>query len=241
MLTWVELMTDEGPHSRSDARTHLAAIVDDAYDAILSKSLDGTILSWNRAAERMFGYSAQEALGRPISLLVPTDRLDEEAQATARIVAGDVPPPFHSERRRKDGLLAAVVLTVSPLRDEHGRIVGTSIIARERDEGPRREYDLTAPFNSLRHSDPAMAALLAALEDELRNRLHVVTISAHLLARSAGDLTAAATARELLARQASELPRLINLFTETAAGPDETASQRKEAADPPAADLASLA
>ncbi|WAS90715.1 PAS domain-containing protein [Nannocystis punicea] len=234
-------MTDEGPHSRGDARTRLAAIVDDAHDAILSKSLDGTILSWNRGAERMFGYSAHEAIGRPISLLVPADRLDEEAQVTARISAGDAPPPFDSERRRKDGLLAAVALAVSPLRDEHGQVVGTSIIARERVEGTRQEYDLTAPFDSLRHSDPAMAALLVALEDDLRNRLHVVTISAHLLARSAGDLSSAATARELLARQASELPRLIHLFTETAAGLDETASERKEAAEPAVTDLASLA
>ncbi|PCC74034.1 PAS domain S-box-containing protein [Nannocystis exedens] len=237
-------MSNIGSDLRSDARARLAAIVEDAYDAILSKSLDGTILSWNRGAERLFGYLAHEVVGRPITLLVPPERVDEEAQVTARIGAGDPLPPFDTERRRKDGLLVAVVLGVSPLRDEHGRIVGTSIIARERNDDTRREYDSAAPFNPLRDANPTMAALLAALEDELRNRLHVVTISAHLLARSSHGDPAADTARELLARQASELPRLIALFTDTAAGLDaparEPKDERKDSPDKGLSDAVSL-
>ena len=236
MLFSPQLMSHAGSEPRSDARARLAAIVEDAYDAILSKSLDGTILSWNRGAERLFGYLAHEVVGRSITLLVPPERVDEEAQVTARIGTGDPLPPFETERRRKDGLLTAVVLAVSPLRDEHGRIVGASIIARERNDGTRVEYDSTAPFTPLRDSNPRMAALLAALEDELRNRLHVVTISAHLLARSPRGDAAADTAREILARQASELPRLIGLFTDTAAGLDEPAPERKDAPDKGAPD-----
>ncbi|MCY1064625.1 PAS domain S-box protein [Nannocystis sp. RBIL2] len=234
-------MSNAGSESRSDARARLAAIVEDAYDAILSKSLDGTILSWNRGAERLFGYLAHEVVGRPITLLVPAERVDEEAQVTARIGAGDPLPPFETERRCKDGLLTAVVLAVSPLRDEHGQIVGTSIVARERNDGTRVEYDSAAAFNPLRDSNPTMATLLAALEDELRNRLHVVTISAHLLARSPRGDAAADTARELLARQASELPRLIGLFTDTAAGLAEPVPERKDAPDKGVSDVVSLA
>jgi PAS domain S-box-containing protein len=211
-------MSDLGPESSADARARLAAIVDDAHDAILSRSLDGTILSWNRGAERLFGYLAHEVIGRPVTMLVPADRVDEEAQVTARIGAGEPLQPFDTERRRKDGQLAAVALAVSPLKDEGGRVIGTSIVAREHNDHTRREYDASAPFSGLHHANPDMAALLSALEDELRNRLHVVTISAHLLARSPPGDASAATARELLARQASELPRLIELFTETAAG-----------------------
>ncbi|MDC0723677.1 PAS domain-containing protein [Nannocystis bainbridge] len=229
-------MSDLGPEFSPDARARLAAIVDDAHDAILSRSLDGTILSWNRGAERLFGYLAHEVIGRPVSMLVPADRADEEAQVTARIGTGEPLPPFDTERRRKDGQLAAVALAVSPLKDEGGRVIGSSIVARERNDHTHREYDAAAPFSGLHHANPDMAALLSALEDELRNRLHVVTISAHLLARSPRGDASAATARELLARQANELPRLIQLFTETAAGLEDSA---RGPAEPPlgAADL----
>lgn len=231
-------MSSAGPDLAADTRACLAAIVDDAYDAIVSKTLDGTILSWNRGAERLFGYAAHEVLGRSISVLVPLDRLDEEAQVTARIGAGDVIPPFDTTRRRKDGLLAAIALAASPLKDERGRIIGTSLIAREVGDGTRPQYEVTAPLSRLQHTNPATAWRLAALEDELRNRLHVVTIAAQLLARSPRGDASADQAREILARQANELPRLVNLFAESAAHPDESHAERQGDSQAAAADLA---
>jgi PAS domain S-box-containing protein len=100
-------------------------------DAIISKDLNGTVISWNDAAVRIFGYEAREAIGRSITMLIPEDRLDEEPLILARIRRGE--PIDHSEtvHRRKDGTLIDVSLRVSPVRDSHGRIVGASKIARD--------------------------------------------------------------------------------------------------------------
>ena len=115
-----------------EAQANLAAIVASGGDAIISKDLNGVITSWNRGAERLFGYSAQEAVGQPIiTLLIPPDRLDEEHGILARIRRGEGLDHFETVRRRKDGTLVDVSITVSPVRDRAGAVVGASKIARD--------------------------------------------------------------------------------------------------------------
>ena len=110
---------------------HLAALVESSHDAILSKALDGTILSWNRAAERLYGYSAQEIVGRPISLLVPPDRPHEVEDLIERLRLGEVVEPFETVRVCKSGILIDVSLTTSPIRNADGKLTGASTTARD--------------------------------------------------------------------------------------------------------------
>jgi PAS domain S-box-containing protein len=112
-------------------RARLAAIVVSSDDAIVSKTLDGVITSWNLGAERVFGYSADEAVGKHISLIIPADRFDEEAEVLARLRHGEKIDHFETVRRAKDGRLVDVSLTVSPIRSSDGRIVGASKVARD--------------------------------------------------------------------------------------------------------------
>jgi PAS domain S-box-containing protein len=112
-------------------RSLLAAIVDSSDDAIVSKSLDGIISSWNKGAERMFGYTAEEAIGQHITLVVPADRYAEEADIIQHIRRGERVDHFQTIRRRKDGTLLDVSLTISPIRDPSGTVVGASKVARD--------------------------------------------------------------------------------------------------------------
>lgn len=114
-----------------DASAFLAAIVESSDDAIISKSLQGIITTWNLSAERLFGYTATEAVGRPITILMPEDRLDEEPAIIARIKTGERVDHFETVRRRKDGTLLDISLTISPIRARDGTIVGASKIARD--------------------------------------------------------------------------------------------------------------
>ena len=109
----------------------LAAIVEGAEDAIISKTLDGRILSWNRGAERVFGHSAREVVGQPITIIFPDERLSEESDIMAKIRMGERHPPYLSVRRKKDGRLVDLSIAVSPIRAEDGRVVGAAKIARD--------------------------------------------------------------------------------------------------------------
>ncbi len=121
-----------------EARRRLAAIVESSDDAIISKDLNGIITSWNKGAERHFGYTAVEAVGRPITITIPPDRPDEETEILERVRRGERIEHYETVRRRKDGSLFDVSLTVSPMKDAEGRIVGASSISRDVTE--RRRY-----------------------------------------------------------------------------------------------------
>src|SRR5687767_13938312 len=125
-----------------DAALRLAAIVEASEDAIVSKDLCGVITSWNRGAERLFGYTADEAVGQAITMLIPPDRLGEEDMVLARIRAGERVEHFDTIRWRKDGTVVDVSLTISPIRDEHGAVIGASKIARDITERKRIEGEL---------------------------------------------------------------------------------------------------
>jgi PAS domain S-box-containing protein len=114
-----------------EVQNRLAAIVESSDDAIVSKSLDGIISSWNKAAERMFGYTANEAIGQNITLIIPSDRNDEETEILARIGRGERVDHFQTVRQRKDGTPLDVSVTISPVRDSSGRVIGASKVARD--------------------------------------------------------------------------------------------------------------
>ncbi|HKS89039.1 MAG TPA: PAS domain S-box protein, partial [Stellaceae bacterium] len=128
----VNLLVDISDRKASDkARARLAAIVESSDDAIVSKNLDGVVTSWNRAAETMFGYRADEMIGRPITVLFPPDRLSEEDMILARLRRGEPVDHFETVRVRKDGSTIEVSLTISPVRNDGGQIIGASKIARD--------------------------------------------------------------------------------------------------------------
>ena len=121
---------------------HLAKVVESSDDAIVSKDLNSTIISWNHAAERMFGYTAAEAIGRSIRIIIPADRQGEEDIVLAEISAGRAVTHYETIRQHRDGTLFAVSLTVSPIYDDAGKVVGASKIARDIRE--RKQADFAA-------------------------------------------------------------------------------------------------
>ncbi|HEX7654785.1 MAG TPA: PAS domain S-box protein, partial [Verrucomicrobiae bacterium] len=164
---------------RKKAEAHLAklaAIIESSDDAIIGKTLTGIITSWNRGAERIFGYPATEVIGRSLTLLIPPERIDEEPEILAKIAMGEVIEHFETVRVRKDGRLIQVSVTISPLRDEHGRIVGASKIARDITERKRLE-------EQLRQSQKmeAVGRLSGGIAHDFNNLLTVIRGNASLL------------------------------------------------------------
>jgi two-component system CheB/CheR fusion protein len=140
-----------------EARARLAAIVECSDDAIIGNTLDGIITSWNAGAERLFGYTAQEIVGQPVTVLIPPERLSEEADIIGHIRRGEPVEHFETVRRRKDGTLFDVSLTASPIVDSAGRIVGASKIARDITATKRAEETLRASeerYRSIIDSSP---------------------------------------------------------------------------------------
>jgi len=146
----------------------LAAIVESSDDAIIGMRLDGAVTSWNHAAERLFGYSAQEVIGRPISILAPPGREDEMGEVLRRVAAGEQVSRLESVLRRKDGAAVPVSLTISPIRDSRGRITGASCIARDITERRRSEEALRT---ALQYAESIVATIrepLLLVDHDLR-------------------------------------------------------------------------
>lgn len=147
-----------------NARMLLAAIVDSSDDAIISKSLDSIITSWNAGAQRLFGYTAAEVIGRSIAILFPSDRLHEEDQILARIRTGQRVDHFETVRVTKDGRQVDVSLTISPVRDASGKLIGASKIARDITERKYAQRMLEKQNTRLRLLNEAASHLLTAEE-----------------------------------------------------------------------------
>jgi PAS domain S-box-containing protein len=147
-------------HLSQNRKLRLAAIVESSDDAIISKDLNGVIKSWNRGAEVIFGYTAQEAIGQPVTMLIPKDRWDEEPDILDRIRRGTKIDHYETVRRRKDGALIDISLSVSPLVDGQGTVIGASKIARDVTERKRAERELRALEQRFREMIDALPAAI---------------------------------------------------------------------------------
>lgn len=188
----------------------LAAIVESSNDAIISKSLKGIIQSWNAAAERLFGFTAGEAIGRHISVVIPPERIAEEDQIIARLKAGQRIEHFETERVRKDGQRIVVSLTISPIKDDAGNVVGASKIVRDITERKRLEDNLRGLAADLSENDRRKNEFLATLAHELRNPLAPMSNMLEVLKRSDGNPDVLKRAHETIERQLGQMVRLVD-------------------------------
>ncbi|HEU5257431.1 MAG TPA: PAS domain S-box protein [Vicinamibacterales bacterium] len=168
---------------------HLAAIVSSSDDAIISKDLNGTVTSWNGAAERMFGYTAEEAIGQSIRLIIPHDRQREEDEVLRRIRAGKSVTHFETERLRKNGTVIPISLTISPIFDAERNVIGASKIARDISERKSRETQLAA-IEGARADLHARLLMLVAASTKLFGTPHLTAVVAAAL-HVAADLVPA--------------------------------------------------
>ena len=150
------------------AKAMLAAIVESSDDAIISKDLDGIITSWNQSAERLFGYTPAEAVGQSITMLIPPERLEEEPRILERLTRGERVDHFETIRMRKDGSRLDLSLTISPVKDADGRIIGASKVARDITERTRAEAALRELNATLEQRVQERTALVALMQDITR-------------------------------------------------------------------------
>lgn len=174
-----------------DSQAQLAAIVESSDDAIIGKTVEGIVVSWNRGAQKLYGYSPSEIIGRPIGMLVPGDRPDEVPEILARIRNGEVVDHFETLRQRKDGSLVQVSLTISPVRNRAGEIIGASTIARD---------------VSGRHEAEEAVSRLAAIVDSADEAILGKTLSGQVTSWNAGaEALYGYSADEAIGRQISFL------------------------------------
>lgn len=157
------------PLHNPDPRDWLAAIVEGSDDAIISKDLSGRIQSWNPGAARIFGYTANEVIGKPITILIPEERLDEEPRILTKIRNGERVDHFETVRRHKDGSLVDISLTISPIRDATGTIIGASKIARD--------------ISERRMAEESQRLLIREMQHRVKNLFAVATSIVTLTAR----------------------------------------------------------
>ncbi|HSK64786.1 MAG TPA: PAS domain S-box protein, partial [Pyrinomonadaceae bacterium] len=208
-VTAQRLVEREKANQLSTARL-LASIVETSNDAIIGKSLEGVIQSWNAAAEQLFGYTAEQALGRHISLVIPPERLLEEQQIIASIRAGKRVEHFETERIRSDGKRITVSLTISPIKDDAGNVIGASKIVRDVTERKRLEDNLRVLAADLSENDRRKNEFLATLAHELRSPLAPMSNMLEVLKRADGNVELVKRAHETIERQFSQLVRLVD-------------------------------
>ena len=184
------------------AQALLAAIVESSDDAIISKTLEGVITSWNGGAERLFGYTSEEAIGRSITLIIPPDMQSEEAVILSRLRRGERIDHYQTVRRAKDGRLVDISLSISPVRDATGRIIGASKVARditEQREGLQR----------LEEANRRKDEFLALLAHELRNPLGPIRHAVKILRAKTPSTSELQWATNIIDRQAEHMTRLV--------------------------------
>ena len=190
-----------------EARLRLAAIVESSDDPIVSKNLDGVITSWNAAAERMFGYSAEEAIGKSIMMLIPPELQEEETVTLSRLRAGERIEHLETQRRKKNGERLEVSLTISPIKDSTGKVIGASKIARDITQRKRTEEALR-----LSERIASVGKLAATVAHEINNPLESV-VNLVYLARTSADDPSKVT--EYLRMAEDELIRVAHLTKQT--------------------------
>jgi PAS domain S-box-containing protein len=185
------------------ASRHLAAIVESSEDAIVAKSLDGIVVSWNRGAERVFGYTQEEMVGRPITVIIPPEHAHEEPAILDRIRRGERVESYESIRRRKDGSLIAVSLMISPIRDQDGNVIGASKIARDITHLKKIEREL-------RDADRRKDEFLAVLAHELRNPLAPIRQATQVARASFANEARVEWSHDVIDRQVGHMARLLD-------------------------------
>lgn len=189
-------LSDTAAGRRAIAR--LAAIVDSSYDAIIGKDLNSIITDWNQAAERLFGYTAEEAIGQSVLILIPEGLHHEEAEIIDRVRRGERVASYETTRRRKDGTYLAVSLTISPIRDEEGKIIGASKIARDITQAKENERRIRMLMREVNHRVKNQFAVILSVvretsrraadprefEEQIRDRIMALSRSHDLLVSS---------------------------------------------------------
>ena len=223
LVEYVGTSIDVTERKRGEQATRLlAAVVESSHDAIVSKDLDGIITSWNKGAERLFGYAAEEAVGQHITLIIPPDRRDEERAIIERLMRGEGVDHFETVRIRKDGSLLDVALTISPIKDAAGGIVGASKLARDITERKRAEDALRQAQADLAYMSrvTTMGELTASLAHEIRQPISAAVTNAKTclrwLRRDEPDVAEACEAASRLVkdvmRAADIIGRITSLF-----------------------------
>ncbi len=187
----------------SEAQGLLAAIVESSEDAIISKTLDGIITSWNKGAQRLFGYSAVEAIGQPITLIIPYERLDEEVNMQSWLHHREHVEHYETVRMAKDGHALDVSLTISPIIGSTGRIIGTSKVVRDITQRKQAE-------EALKEADRRKDQFLALLSHELRNPLATLHNALCILQAPKANETQYSEARDIIANQLEQITRLVD-------------------------------
>lgn len=215
----VNMLLDLTDRQRAEeARLHLSAIVESSFDAIVSKDLNTIIKSWNHGAERLFGYTAGEAIGKSVTMLIPDDHQDEEPRILERIRRGERVEPFETTRQRKDGSLVPVSLTISPVRNAAGQIVGASKIARDITSARENEQRIRMLMREVNHRVKNQYSVILSMiretnkrsetpsqfESQVRERIMALSRSHDLLVSADWK---GATIGDLLAAQAKPFPR----------------------------------
>lgn len=208
------------------ALSQLAAIIESSEDAIVSKTLDGTIASWNASAERLYGYTSAEAIGQPIWIIVPPDRVDEEDQILHKIQQGERIRYHETVRQRKNGTVVDVALTVSPVKDTQGQIVGISTIARDITDRLQIDrmksefisivsHELRTPLTSIHGSLGILASgLLKPDSDQGKRMLQIAVDSTNRLMRLINDILDIERIESGRVTMAKELCTVESLITE---------------------------
>lgn len=188
----------------------LAAIVESSDDAIVSKTLEGQILSWNSGASRIFGYSSEEIIGKPITTIIPPELQEEERDILQRVRRGERIDHFDTIRVTKDGRRIPISLTVSPIRDPSGVIVGASKVARDISERKRVEELLRQNEDALREADRRKDEFLALLAHELRNPLAPIRYALAANKKFGRTMAQLRRSEEMIERQVAHMSRLLD-------------------------------
>ena len=217
LVQFVGSSTDITERKRAEQATRLlAAIVESSHDAIVSKSLNGVITSWNKGAERLFGYAAEEAVGQNITLIIPPERRDEERTIVEQLTRGERIDHFETVRMRKDGSLLDVSLTISPMKDDSGRVVGASKLARDITERKRAEEALRQAQTDLAHVSrlTTMEEFTASLAHEVKQPIAAIVTDANTcvrwITRDEPDLNEAREAAWRIVKDAKRASEIIN-------------------------------